>query len=125
MRTFKAKLGALQLELAVSFRAGREITEKVADPMFVLRETQAEQMAEKVGMRYQPKFVWGMENIPLAIWIGAKETQPDLKLSEVQEACVENGLINAMQIADAFVAQFLTSQSKEPIETKGDTAPGE
>jgi hypothetical protein len=125
MRTYKAELGALQLELAVNFRAGREITEKVADPMFVLRETQAVQGAEKVGMRYQSKFAWGMENIPLAIWIGAKETQPALKLSEVQEACIEIGLVDAMQIADEFLVQFITPKSKEPLETKGESAPGE
>lgn len=125
MRTFKAELGALQLELAVNFRAGKEISEKVADPMFVLRETHATQEAARVGMRYQPKFEWGIANIPMAIWIGARDLHPDLKLSEVQEACIEIGLINAMQIADGFVAQFLTNGSKEPAEPKGDTAPGE
>lgn len=125
MRTFPVELGELQLDLAVTFGVAADLAKNIGDPMAMARDGAAAIAAERIGIAYQAKFAWGVDNIPKAIWLGAKPNHPDLKLSAVQEACVDVGFMNAMQIADAFVAQFLVVSGKEKVETKDDPAPGE
>lgn len=125
MRIFKAELGALQLDLGITFGAAREIKERVADPMLIASNASMAARRDALGLAYQPRFEFTVENIPLVIWIGAKAIDPAMKLSDVQEACTDIGFVAAMNIADEFLAEFIAPRSKELVETKGDAAPGE
>lgn len=125
MRIHKIELGALQLDLSVTFAVAREIKEKVADPMMIAQEASLVQRMGAAGIAYKPKFEFGIENIPLILWIGAKPNHPDLKLSEVQDAVCDVGFMEGMAAADGFLVQFIAPRAKEKIETKGDTKPGE
>jgi hypothetical protein len=125
MRIHKIGLGDLQLDLSVTFGVAREIKEKVADLMLIAQEASLAQRMGAAGIAYRPKFEFGVENIPLILFIGAKPNHPDLKLSEVQDAVCEAGFGVGMAVADGFLTQFIAPRAKEKIETKGDAKPGE
>ncbi len=126
MRTHAVEIGALQLDLAVTFGVAREISEKVADPMLIAAEAAMAARMEAAGIQYKAgRFAFDVENIPLILWLGAKPNHPDLKLSDVQEAICDAGFMTGMLLADGFLAQFIAPSAKEKIETKGKTKPGE
>lgn len=126
MRLHSVEIADLQLDLAVTFGVAREIKEKVADPMLIAQEAAVQARFANSGIQRTARFEFTVENIPLILWIGAKVQHPDLKLSAVQEACVDAGLMQAMQIADGFLVQFIAPRSQEKVEaTAKDATPGE
>jgi hypothetical protein len=129
MRTVLAELGALHLDLGVTFGAGREIAAKVADPLFIVQETQiataiAEQYGPVATAKHESKFSFTVENIPLIIWIGGKVTQPDLKLSDVQESMMDAGINAALPIVVRYLGAFFAPMGQEKVETDGETQAG-
>ena len=125
MRVFPVEIGGLQLDLSLTFTEAKEIGEKVCDIMRILHDARAAAMLGNAGVAYKPSFEFTADNIPLIIWIGAKAKQPELKLSQVQEAVCDDGFVAGARVADAYLAQFLTPVSKEiPAETPKDTDAG-
>lgn len=125
MRNFPVELGPLQLDLAVTFGVAREIGEKVADPLLIAQDAALAHRMAAVGLSHKPRFEFTATNIPLVLWLGAKVNHPDLKLSDVQEACIDAGLGVAMGLADGFLAQFIDPRGQEKPEARGDAKPGE
>lgn len=125
MRTYSVELGHLQLDLAITFGVAREIREKIADPLKIAQEASISARFAAAGISRNAGFEFDVENVPLMIWAGAKVNHPDMKLSEVQEACCDVGFAVAMQVADGFLAQFIAPRAKEKPEASGEAKPGE
>jgi hypothetical protein len=122
MRIFKAEIGPLQLDLVIDFGVARGIKEQVGDPMLIAQEAAIAARMAEAGFTHKAKFAFDIENIPLIIWLGAKASDPDLKLSQVQDACIDIGLGAAMGIADSFLAQFIAPRSQAKAKLKAEKA---
>ena len=118
-------LGGLDLELAFTFGAAREISQKVGDPLGIAREAAMEAMMTNAGMAYTPKWVPTVDNVPMMLWIGAKHGGSDVKLERVQEAVFEHGFIEAKQIALDYLAGIVTPSAREKVEGGGKAEAGE
>jgi len=109
MRTQSVEIGGLTLELGLTFGALAEVTQKVADPLVIVREAgKAAALASAGVFNYQPRFEWTLASVALVIWAGAKATNKAIKLEEVQEACCEAGFAEALAIADAYIAAAIS-----------------
>lgn len=111
MRSMTVEIGGLELELAATFKAAREISEKVADPLAIAREAILE---GSIGPSvYQPRFTFTVQNIPKIIWIGAKAGGFAGKLDEIEEACFDAGMMECKAHAFNFIMMLSTPRSQE------------
>lgn len=125
MHSKLVKVGSLELELAFTFGAAREISQKVGDPLAIAREAALEAMMAQAGMVHNPKWVPTVDNVPMLLWIGAKHGGSDIKLEKVQEAVFECGFIEAKQIALDYLAGIVTPSAREKMEGGGKADAGE
>lgn len=109
-------IGGLDLELAFTFGAGREISQKIGDPLAIAREAAIEAMMTQSGMTYSPKWVPTVENVPMMLWIGAKHAGMTVKLDQVQEAVFAHGFIEAKDIAMDYLAGIVTPSAREKVD---------
>ena len=126
MHTALVTIGDLDLELGLNFGAGRELMQRVADPMAIVREMSIEQNMQQAGLVYQPKWVPTVENVPMILWIGAKHGgSKDIKLEAVQEAVFAHGFLESKVVAMDYIASLTTPTAREKLDSKGDAKPGE
>lgn len=116
MHSMQVTIGGLDLELALTFGAAREIAQKVGDPLAIAREASLEAMMAQSGIAHTPKWVPTIENVPLLIWIGAKHSTPDIKLERVQEAVFEHGFLEAKMAALNYLAAIVTPSAREKMD---------
>ena len=112
-------VGGLELELALSFGAAREISQKVGDPLAIAREAALEDMMLRAGLAHQPKWVPTVENVPMILWIGAKHGGSDIKLERVQEAVFDHGFLEAKIVALDYLAGIVTPSARERLDGEG------
>ena len=124
MHAMQVTIGGLDLELGLNFGAGRELMQKVGDPMGIVREVMLEQAMLQSGLVHTPKWLPTVENIPLILWIGAKHGgQKDLKLEAVQDAVFAHGLLESKTVALDYVAALTTPTAREKLDAaEGDKA---
>lgn len=125
MRTYSVEISHLQLELPVTFGVAREIKEKVGDPLAIAQEAALQARLSAAGIARKAAFEFTVENVPMILWLGAKVAYPDMKLSDIQEACCEIGFGAALQLADGYLAAFIAPRSQEKPEASGEAKPGE
>lgn len=118
-------VGGLDLELAFTFGAAREIAQKVGDPLAIAREAALEAMMSQAGMVHQPKWIPTVDNVPMLLWIGAKHGGSDVKIERVQQAVFDHGFIEAKQIALDYLAGIVTPSARENLEGGGKADAGE
>lgn len=125
MRKMTASLGGYELELAATFAAASDLSEKVGDPLAIAREAQIEAMLSGVGQVYHPKWQFTVKNVPTILHIGMKAAGSDMSLDKVQEMVVENGFMEAKAIALDYVAMIVTPKSQELDDEGGEKSSGE
>ena len=125
MRNHPAKIGDLDLDLAVTFGVAREIKEKVADPMLIVNSVVAAQNFAASGLLHKLRFEFDVENVAQVIYIGAKPNHADLKLVQVQDACCDAGFFIARNVAAEFLARFVDNTSQEAKPEGGGKTEGE
>ena len=125
MRNHSAKIGDLELDMAVTFGVARDIKEKVADPMLIVNSVVAAQNFAASGLLHKLRFEFDVENVAQVIFIGAKPTHPELKLAEVQDACCDAGFFVARNVAAEFLARFVDNTSQEAKPEGGGKSAGE
>jgi hypothetical protein len=125
MRKMTASLGGHELELAATFAAASDLSEKVGDPLAIAREAQIEAMLSGVGQVYHPKWQFTVKNVPTILHIGMKAAGNDMSLDKVQEMVVENGFMEAKSIALDYVAMIVTPKSQELNDEGGEKSAGE
>ncbi len=125
MHSHNVTIGGLDLELALTFGAAREISQKVGDLLFVSREATLEAVMLSAGIAHSPKWLPTVENVPLVFWIGAKHGGSDVKLERVQEAVFHHGLHESKEAMLAYLNLMITSTAREKMEGGGDATPGE
>lgn len=113
-------IGGVDLELAYTFGAGREISQKIGDPLAIAREAAVEAMMGQAGLTYSPKWMPTVENVPMMLWIGAKHAGMSIKLEQVQEAVFAHGFLEAKEVAMGYLAGIVTPSARE----KSDDAEG-
>lgn len=116
MHSMQVTIGGLDLELALTFGAAREIAQKVGDPLAIAREASLEAMMAQSGIAHTPKWVPTIENVPMLIWIGAKHAMADIKLESVQEAVFEHGFLEAKMAALNYLAAIVTPSAREKMD---------
>lgn len=119
-------IGGLDLELGLNFGAGRELMQKVGDPLNIVREMALENMMQQAGLVHTPKWMPTLENVPMILWIGAKHGgQKDLKLEAVQEAVFAHGLLESKVIAMDYIASLTTPTAREKLTQPEEKEKGE
>ena len=116
MHSINTTIGGLDLELALTFGAAREIAQKVADPLAIAREAALESMMAQAGIVHVPKWVPTIENVPMLLWIGAKHVNADIKLERVQEAVFDHGFLEAKMAALNYLAAIVTPSAREKMD---------
>lgn len=109
-------IGGIDFELAYTFGAGREISQKIGDPLGIAREAAMEAMMSQAGMAYTPKWMPTVENVPMMLFIGAKHAGMTIKLEQVQEAVFNHGFIEAKDIAMEYLAGIVTPSAREKVD---------
>lgn len=125
MHSMIVTIGGLDLELGLNFGAAREIAQKVGDPLAIAREAGVEAMMAQAGVVHQPKWIPTIENVPMILWIGAKNGGADVKLDRVQEAVFAHGFIEAKAVALDYLAAIVTPTAREKLEGGGNAGAGE
>jgi hypothetical protein len=125
MDRMSVTVGGLDLELGFNFGAGREISQKVGDPLAIAREAALEAMMNQAGIIHQPKWVPTVENVPMILFIGCKHGGMSVKLEEVQDAVFRHGFLEAKVVALDYLAGIVTPSAREKIEEKGGDNSGE
>lgn len=123
MHSMQVTIGGLDLELGFTFGAGREIAQKVGDPLAIAREAALEAMLNQAGLVHNPKWQPTVENVPMILWIGAKHGgMKDLKLEAVQDAVFQHGFLESKVIAIDYLAGIVTPMAREKLDTgEGET----
>lgn len=116
MQSRLVTIGGLDLELALTFGAARELSQKVGDIIGIVNEARLEAMMGQAGLVHQPKWMPTVDNVPLILWIGAKHTTPAIKLDAVQEAVFAHGFLEAKVIALDYVAMLATPTAREKMD---------
>lgn len=119
MHSKAVTIGGIDLELAFTFGAAREIAQKVGDPLAIAREAALEAMMANVNMVHNPKWLPTVDNVPLMIWIGAKHGGFAGKLEDVQDAVFLHGFVECKQIALDYLAGIVTPSARETMDGKG------
>lgn len=125
MDRMSVTVGGLDLELGFNFGAGREISQKVGDPLAIAREAGLEAMLGQAGIVHQPKWLPTVENVPMILWIGAKHGGMTVKLEEVQDAVFRHGFLEAKVVALDYLAGIVTPSAREKVDDGGNDSAGE
>jgi hypothetical protein len=128
MHSKTVTIGGLDLELALTFGAARELSQKVGDIIGIVNEARLEAMMSAAGLVHQPKWVPTVENVPMILWIGAKHADPAIKLDAVQAAVFDHGFLEAKVAALDYVAMLATPSAREKMDDlpeAGGGQPGE
>lgn len=107
MREFEAKFGDREVKLAATFKASLEIAQKVADPLFIMREAMLEVMLIDKQIPYEPKWRFTVENIPLILFIGARAAGEKVTPAEMEELVFEAGYVASREIASEYLAMIV------------------
>jgi hypothetical protein len=120
-----AEFGGLRLELAATFGAGREISDKVADLLAIHREAVVEGMFLQNNMPYQPKFSLTMKNVPMILHIGVKAAGGKTTMAEIENAMFEAGLHVGKEVALRYLTLYFVSGEETPDAGEGKDQAGE
>jgi len=108
--------------LAATFDASVEIAKKVADPLYMVREAIAE---ATIGMAYQPKFRFSVENVPVILHVGMKAAQSTMTLRAVQNLVFDIGFYPAKVLAEQYIRLMVEAPQIDIDTPESDTPPGE
>lgn len=125
MRSMTAELAGRHIDLAATFGAAREMSQKVGDPIAIAREAQLEAAMGAAGMVYHPKWVFTVENVPAVLHIGAKAAGSKMTLAEMQDVVMEAGFLEAKAVALEYIALIITPKAQEQVESDKEAKPGE
>lgn len=125
MREIIVELGGEELTLAATFKASLEISERVGDPLMIVREAAIEAMMAKGGVTYEPKWRFTVANVPQIIWIGLKAAGDARKLEQVQELVFSAGFLDAKDVAARYLAGIVSPKSEELEASKEGEGAGE
>jgi hypothetical protein len=126
MDRMEVSIGGLDLALGLNFGAGRELMQKVGDPLGIVREMALENMMQQAGLIHSPKWMPTVENVPMILWIGAKHGgNKDVKLEAVQEAVFNHGFLESKVIAMDYIASLTTPTAREKLRDTEGTGKGE
>lgn len=108
MRDFATTLGGKKLTLAATFRASVKIATQVGDPLMIAREAALEEEMRGVGLTYNTKWAFTIENVCQIIHIGLETAGDKMPLSDVQELVFDAGFIPAREVAASYLAMIVT-----------------
>jgi len=117
MRELEATLSGTEIKLAATFKAGVDLSQKVADPLYIAREATLEVLMSERGLPYTPKWMFTTENIPVIIHIGMKAAGSNKTLEQVQEMVFDEGFPNARAIAMEYIG-LLVGPTPEEVDSK-------
>lgn len=118
-------LAGREMRLSATFAAAQSISEKVGDPLAIMREAQLEAMLSGIGQVYNPKWAFTVSNIPQIIFYGAKASGDKITLAEVQDLVMDAGVMEAREVAIEYIAIIATPSAVEKMEEGSGDAPGE
>jgi hypothetical protein len=122
MRTLTAKLGGQEVTLAATFGASIEIAEKIADPLFIMREAALEVMLSTQHIPYEPKWRFTVANIPQIIEIGMRAAGDKTDGNVIRDLVFAAGFVAAREIASDYLALIVGPRSEEAEATAGKEA---
>lgn len=120
MREYNGKLAGKDLQLVANFKASMEIAEQVADPILISREATLEAMMIEAGMTYHPRWSFSVENIPLILYIGLKQSDTPMKMTEVQDLVFEAGFGEAKELCVEYLGMIIGPGPAEEVARDGD-----
>jgi len=119
MRGFTASIGGRDIEIAATFGAAREISEKVADPIAIVREATLE---EQIGAHiYKARFAFTVKNIPVILLAGARAAGSKMTLDEMQEACFNEGFLECKPHAFNLILMLTTPKTDEKPDAESES----
>lgn len=127
MREMTVEIGGEDCTLRATFAAAKELADKVGDPMRIAREAAIERVMLAQGLPYEPKWRFGVENVPLIIHIGLKAGGSDMRLSDVQDWVFDIGFNAAVGHAAQYLALINGPRPEKDLgdDEAEDTSPGE
>lgn len=125
MRSMTIELAGREVELAATFKAASELSQKVGDPIAIAREAQIEAAMSQTGLIYHPKWSFTVDNVPLILHIGAKAAGSKMSLADMQDAVMEAGFLEAKASALEYIALIITPKAQEKVDSEGEAKPGE
>jgi hypothetical protein len=124
MREVTIQLGGQELRLVATFAASVKLAEKVGDPLTIMREASLEAMFINMGIPYEPKWRFTVENVPMILFIGLEAANNRMKLAEVQELVFAAGFGAGKEAAVEYLGLIAGPRPEETVESEGGT-PGE
>lgn len=102
-RTLPLKLNGTTYNMPVTYKASKEIAEKVGDPLRMAVEANA------------GKLQWNQEQIITILHIGATNAGCSLDRDQVGEYVVEHGLVQSSIIAAEYIGLMVGGGPERPV----------
>jgi len=109
MRKYTLELGGREIVLGITWAAGQEIADKVADPLAIIADAQVRSLSMQAGLT-PPKggFQWTGKTVADVLFIGVKHSgeQDTISIDEVRELVFDAGLDNSHAAALLYIGNM-------------------